>query len=66
MKLYHIFAEEQSTLTIPDYARAKKRRDLTSPLFSRKSVLDLQHRIQDCVSTVPHPLTHNAHRALTD
>lgn len=49
MKLYHIFADEQSTLTIPDYARAKKRRDITSSFFSRKSIVDLQDRIQDCV-----------------
>jgi hypothetical protein len=49
MKLYHIFADEQSTLTIPDYTRAKKRRDITSPFFSRKSIVDLQSRIQDCV-----------------
>lgn len=46
MKLYHIFADEESTLTIADYARAKKRRDIMSPMFSRKSVLEMQPRIQ--------------------
>lgn len=49
MKLYHIFATEESLTTIPDYPRAKKRRDMTSPLFSRKSVLEREHLIQQCV-----------------
>ena len=52
MKLYHLFADEVSTLTIPDYARAKKRRDITAPIFSRKNVLEMQHLIQRCVRTV--------------
>ncbi|EKM53729.1 uncharacterized protein PHACADRAFT_198150 [Phanerochaete carnosa HHB-10118-sp] len=51
MKLYHYFAEEESTLTIPDYPRAKKRRDITSSLFSRKNVVDMQYLIQQCLDT---------------
>lgn len=52
MKLYHIFADEVSTLTIPDYARAKKRRDLTTFLFSRKNIVNMQHLVQQCLDTV--------------
>ena len=54
MKLYRIFADKMSTLTIPDYERAKKRRDITTPLFSRKNVVQMQHLVQECVSTIRH------------
>lgn len=50
MKLYHIFARKLSTLTVPDYATAKKRRDITAPLFSRKNVIEMQHLVQRSVS----------------
>ena len=52
MKLYHIFADEVSTLTTPDYPTAKKRRDLIMPLFSRKNILEMQHLVQPCVSVL--------------
>ncbi|EKM54139.1 uncharacterized protein PHACADRAFT_145790 [Phanerochaete carnosa HHB-10118-sp] len=51
MKLYHIFADEVSTLTIPDYPTAKKRRDISIPLFSRKNVIEMQHLVQQCLDT---------------
>ncbi|GJE84155.1 cytochrome P450 [Phanerochaete sordida] len=51
MALYHIFADERSTLTIPDYTTAKKRRDLTTFLFSRKNIIAMQHLVQQCLDT---------------
>ena len=36
-------------MSILDYEGAKKRRDYTSPLFSRKNVLTLQPLVQTCV-----------------
>lgn len=56
MALYHIFADELSTLTIPDYATAKKRRDLATFLFSRKNIIAMQHLVQQCVRAC-HPRT---------
>ncbi|GJE93186.1 cytochrome P450 [Phanerochaete sordida] len=49
MKLYRGLADEESLITIPNYARAKKRRDLTAALFSRKNVIDMQHIVQNCL-----------------
>ena len=57
MKLYHIFADKESTFTIPDYERAKKRRDITTPLFSRKNVIQMQYLVQECVCIVSLKLT---------
>ena len=56
MQLYHIFADEQSTLTIPDYPTAKKRRDMIMPLFSRKNIIEMQHLIQQCVRITSSPI----------
>lgn len=53
MKLYHIFADEQSTITIPDYPSAKKRRDIIMPLFSRKNIVEMQYLVQQCVWMIP-------------
>ena len=47
--LYRIFAESESTFTIVEYSKAKKRKDILLPLFSRKAIIDMQHLIQDCV-----------------
>lgn len=49
MKMYGVFADKLSTLTIPDYERAKKRRDITTPLFSRKNVVQMQYLVQECI-----------------
>ena len=53
MRLYHLFAREQSTLTIPDYSSAKKRRDTIMPLFSRKNIIETQYLVQQCVRMIP-------------
>ena len=53
MKLYHVFAREQSTVTVSDYPSAKKRRDTIMPLFSRKNIIETQYLIQQCVRTIP-------------
>lgn len=47
--LYACFAIHESTFSICEYDRAKKRRDIITPLFSRKAVLNTQHVIQECV-----------------
>ncbi|THH01967.1 hypothetical protein EW026_g808 [Hermanssonia centrifuga] len=47
--LYNAFAEFESSFTIPEYHRAKKRKDILQPLFSRKSIISMQHLIQDCM-----------------
>lgn len=33
-----------------DYAKAKQRKDILQPLFSRKAILNLQYLVQECVS----------------
>lgn len=53
MNLYHIFADEQSTFSLCDYDQAKKRRDITLPLFSRRSIVNIQHLIQEGVRRRP-------------
>ncbi|KIP10238.1 hypothetical protein PHLGIDRAFT_115687 [Phlebiopsis gigantea 11061_1 CR5-6] len=53
-RLYRLFASRGSSnmMSILDYEGAKKRRDYTSPLFSRKNVLTLQPLVQTCVDTM--------------
>ncbi|KAF7789154.1 hypothetical protein EIP86_000091 [Pleurotus ostreatoroseus] len=47
--LYHAFAEAESSFSLCDYRRAKARKDILQPFFSRKSIVDMQHLVQDCV-----------------
>lgn len=49
VSLYHLVAAEESTLSLCDYNQAKKRRDITLPLFSRKTVVSIQHLVQEGV-----------------
>jgi hypothetical protein len=44
--LYQSFGEDHSTFGHLKYADAKKRKDLLSPMFSRKAISDLQELIQ--------------------
>lgn len=48
--LYDLFADYESSLSIPDYPAAKRRRDIIMPLFSRKSISSLQYLITERVS----------------
>ena len=54
--IYQVFGEDVSTVSTLEYTDAKRRKDLIAPHFSRKSILQLQHIIQDGVR--PYPLTH--------
>ncbi|KAJ3559562.1 hypothetical protein NM688_g265 [Phlebia brevispora] len=49
--LYDAFAEAESSFSLCDYRKAKARKDILYPLFSRKSIVDMQYLVQDCVST---------------
>lgn len=49
VSLYHMTADEKSTFSLCEYDESKKRRDITLPLFSRKSVIGTQHLIQEGV-----------------
>ncbi|KAI0694060.1 cytochrome P450 [Cytidiella melzeri] len=50
--LYHVFAKHESLLTMMEYPKAKQRKDILQPLFSRKAILNLQHLIQDCADNM--------------
>ncbi|KAI0084580.1 cytochrome P450 [Irpex rosettiformis] len=52
--LYHVFSISESLLTIMEYPRAKKRKDILQPLFSRKAIIRMQHLIQDMANRMCH------------
>lgn len=48
-KLYHLFADEESSFSISDCNEAKARRDITASIFSRHNTLKMQDTIQGYV-----------------
>ncbi|TFK24619.1 cytochrome P450 [Coprinopsis marcescibilis] len=46
---YDAFHEQESSFGFIDLAKAKERKDIMRPLFSRKSVQRMENIIQDCV-----------------
>ncbi|KAI0084581.1 cytochrome P450 [Irpex rosettiformis] len=48
--LYHVFASYENLLSKMEYAKAKQRKDVLQPLFSRKAILNLQHLVQECAN----------------
>ncbi|KAJ3545580.1 hypothetical protein NM688_g5608 [Phlebia brevispora] len=50
--LYHAFAEAESSFSLCDYRRAKARKDILLPFFSRKAITDMQHLVQSCLTQV--------------
>jgi len=49
-QLYHVFSMSESLLTMMEYTKAKTRKDILQPLFSRKAIIDLQYLVQDMVN----------------
>ena len=45
-----------------EYPKAKKRKDILQPLFSRKAILEMQHLIQDMVSYITDTRVGVSHR----
>jgi hypothetical protein len=52
--LYQSFGEDRSSFGFLTYAEAKQRKDIITPLFSRRAIFDLQDLIQSNVGTLPH------------
>lgn len=48
----YIVSPTESTFSTCEYDKAKKRRDITLPIFSRKSILGMQHLVQECIDSM--------------
>jgi hypothetical protein len=48
--LYESFGEDGSSFGLRDYAEAKQRKDVLQPLFSRRSILNMQWLVRKNVS----------------
>lgn len=48
-QFYRAFGQEGSTFTISKPSHAKPRKDLILPFFSRRSILSLEHIVQEKV-----------------
>ena len=51
--LYRAFDMDTSTVCFTHYSDAKQRRDVLAPLFSRKSILEMQDLVQERVGCYP-------------
>lgn len=55
----------ESLLTMMEYQRAKERKDILLPLFSRKAILDLQYLIQETVSPTARLMIHTCAKKMS-
>jgi len=61
-KLYRAFAVDESSFGNTNVQEAKSRRDIISPLFNRKNILQLQDVVQENVDKmVTHALSYKGH-----
>ncbi|KAJ7485700.1 cytochrome P450 [Mycena latifolia] len=56
--LYKAFRQDLSSFGLGDPREARKRREMLSPLFSRRAILKLEHVIQEKVELIENILSH--------